>query len=124
MRIDHVAMWVQDLEAMRRFYESLGGRAGALYHNAATGFRSYFVSFGGARLELMQRAGVTSRDEVERLGYAHLALSVGDRPAVDRRAAELRAAGVTIVSGPRQTGDGYYEVVLLDPEGNRVELTA
>lgn len=125
VRIEHVALWVQDLERMRGFYESrLGGRSGQRYHNAATGFTSYFISLGeSGRIELMQGPGVRPRSEGLAAGYAHVALSLGGRQAVDAAAEELRQRGVTIESGPRTTGDGYYEAVILDPEGNRIELT-
>ena len=124
-RIAHVAVWGRDLERMREFYEGLGGRSGARYDNAATGFASYSVDFdAGARVELMERAGVRSRPEGDVAGYAHVALSLGGREAVDAAVDALRRGGVTIASAPRVTGDGYYEAVILDPEGNRIELVA
>ncbi|HEX7625737.1 MAG TPA: VOC family protein [Gaiellaceae bacterium] len=111
-RLEHLALWTDDLERLRDWYEQqLGGRAGALYRHDE--FTSYFLEFdGGARLELMRRPG-------QELGLrAHVAFSLGTHEAVDRLAAELGA-----VEGPRTTGDGYYEAVVLDPDGNRVELT-
>ena len=110
---------------MRAFYaEVLGGVSGDLYENPATGFRSHFVSFGeGARLELMHRPGLLPAPTGTTAGYAHIALSLGSRDAVDGAVAALRRRGVPIESEPRVTGDGYYEAVILDPEGNRVELT-
>ena len=124
--IAHVALWVRDLEAMREFYvRQLGGRSGPRYANAASGFSSYFVSFGeGPRIELMHRPAVPSRPEGAATGYAHVALSLDGRTAVDATVERLRQEGVTVESGPRVTGDGYYEAVILDPEGNRIELTA
>ena len=125
MIVEHVAIWVRDLEPMRAFYtEALGGTNGDLYENPATGLRSYFVSLGaGARLELMYRPapGPSPSDAVA--GYAHIALALGSRDAVDATVAALRRRGVPIESEPRVTGDGYYEAVVLDPERNRVELT-
>ena len=126
--IEHVALWVRDLERMREFYvASLEGTSGALYENPRTGFRSYFISFGGgARLELIKRPAeadgvpTASRDA----GYAHVAFRLGSREAVDAAVARLEARGVAIVGRPRVTGDGYYEAVIADPEGNRVELMA
>jgi lactoylglutathione lyase len=124
--IAHVALWARDLEAMREFYvRQLGGRSGPRYDNATTGFSSCFISFGaGPRIELMHRPGVPSRPEGAATGYAHVALSLDGRPAVDAAVERLRQAGVTVESGPRETGDGYYEAVIVDPEGNRIELTA
>jgi lactoylglutathione lyase len=124
--IHHVAVWVDDLERARTFYvDRLGGRSGPEYHNARTGFRSYFVSFGqGARIELMSRGDVAPADGGgPRAGWAHVALSVGSREAVDEAVIALESGGAVIDSRPRQTGDGYYEAVVLDPEGNRIEIT-
>jgi lactoylglutathione lyase len=125
MIIDHVAVWVRDLDRMRAFYtEALGGAAGDLYENPATGFKSYFVSLGdGARLELMFVPGLSLSPAEPAAGLAHVALALGSRDAVDVAVAALRRRGVPIESEPRATGDGYYEAVILDPERNRVELT-
>lgn len=117
---------MDDLERVRAFYvDALGGRCGPLYRNERTGFRSYFISFGeGARIELMSRADVAPADRsVPAAGYAHVALSVGSRDAVDAMVGSLEASGASIASRPRTTGDGYYEAVVLDPEGNRIEIT-
>lgn len=127
LRLDHVALWVSDLEAMRDFYVTvLGGAAGPLYENAARGFRSYFVAFGdGGCIELMAQGPRTpSAPAVPATGYAHVALSVGGNGAVDAMVGRLRARGVRIAGEPRTTGDGYYEAVVEDPEGNLIELTA
>ncbi|MDU0348210.1 VOC family protein [Actinomyces sp. MRS3W] len=132
--IDHTAIWVADLEAARDFYLYwFGGRANGQYHNPRTGLRTYIITFDdgahvsdgrGARLELMSRPDVDARSDVERLGWAHISFALPDRAGVDDLAARARAAGVPVIDGPRQTGDGYYEAVLLDPEGNRVEIVA
>jgi len=127
MRIEHVAVWTRDLERLRGFYVGvLGGQSGPLYENPRTGFRSYFISFdGGARLELMSRRADQPehhRPEGRFLGFAHVALRLGSREAVDAMAAELESRGVALLGRPRVTGDGYYEAVLADPEGNRIEL--
>jgi lactoylglutathione lyase len=125
LRLHHVALWVDDLERKRDFYvTTLGGSSGPRYENPRKGFRSYFISFSnGPRIELMHQDG---RDGVGGggggLGYAHVALSVDGRAAVDERVALLRSRGVSVVSEPRVTGDGYYEAVLEDPEGNRIEF--
>ena len=125
MIVEHVAIWVRDLEPMRTFYtEALGGVCGHLYENPANGFRSYFVSLGeGARLELMYRPALGPSPTDAAAGFAHIPLALGSRDAVDATVAALRRRGVPIESEPRVTGDGYYEAVVLDPEGNRVELT-
>jgi lactoylglutathione lyase len=125
VKIGHVALWTDDLERLRAFYEErLGGRAGSRY--ARRGFASYFLEFeDGARLELMQMPGIASRDRSRQdAGWIHVAFTVGSRADVDRLTEELAAAGVPVADGPRQTGDGYYESVVLDPDGNRIELTA
>ena len=126
VRIEHVALWVHDLDGLADFYvKFFGARAGAPYRNPAKGFASRFLEFAsGARLEIMTRTGVATRAAGESLGYAHLALAVGDEAEVDRLAQACRAAGVPVVDGPRRTGDGYYECVVHDPEGNRIEITA
>jgi lactoylglutathione lyase len=129
MRLDHVAVWVSDLERMKRFYEAwFSAVAGPRYTNAKKGFSSYFLRFdSGARLEIMQKASVAPRPdgaETERLGYAHLAFAVGSEAAVDALAARFRSEGHPVLDGPRRTGDGGYEAVILDPEGNRIEITA
>jgi lactoylglutathione lyase len=125
VRIEHVGVWVADIDRAAVFYAKyFGARIGELYRNPRKGFESRFLVFGGgARLELMTRQDVTQRASNEQLGLAHVAVSIGDEAAVDALAARLQADGVTPDSGPRRTGDGYYECVVRDPEGNRVEIT-
>lgn len=126
MRLDHVAVWTPDLERLRRFYETFfGAQAGAKYRNPRTQFESYFLQFaGGARLEIMSAPDAQLPDPAApRAGYAHLAVAVGSTAQVEALTATLRAAGYAVLSGPRRTGDGYYESVVLDPDGNRVEIT-
>jgi lactoylglutathione lyase len=117
-------LWVRDLESMREFYvTSFAAASGARYHNPKTGLTCYFISFGeGCRIELMHRPGVGAKAQGPVAGYAHVALSLGSREAVDQMVAALRQRGVAIQSGPRTTGDGYYEAVVLDPEGNEIEI--
>ncbi len=124
-RVEHVAIWVQDLEMMRAFYaQAFAGTCTALYENPSTGFRSYFVSLDeGARLELMHLPDMAAQTPYPHIGLAHLALALGSRDAVDTMVVTLLNKGASIASMPRVTGDGYYEAVILDPEGNRVELT-
>ena len=125
-RIEHAALWVADLELMRTFYERyFGAVAGTRYENTRKAFQSYFLRFGsGARLEIMQSADVDpgARPSAA-VGYAHIAFALGSAGAVDALTERLRAEGFRVIDGPRRTGDGYYESVVLDPEGNRVELT-
>lgn len=125
MKIEHVAIWTKDLEAMRVFYvQKFNATASKRYENKGKGFASYFLRFSsGARLELMQRTDVTGTVKKESLGLAHLAFSLGDKTAVDQLTTLLIAEGYECLDGPRTTGDGYYESVFLDPEGNRIELT-
>jgi lactoylglutathione lyase len=127
MGIDHVGLWVSDLERVRVFYETyFGGIAGSKYTNVAKRFESYFLTFPGSnvRLELMHAQALEIRSSnCPTAGFAHLAIAVGSEEAVDALAVRLRTAGYEVVDGPRRTGDGYYECVVLDPEGNRIEIT-
>lgn len=127
-RITHVALWTHDVERLAAFYaRHFGAAVGERYVNAAKGFVSRFLSFeDGARLELMSSSQLTPVAHAagsERMGLTHLALSVGSQRRVDELTAELREAGCVVVGAPRRTGDGYYESVVLDPDGNRVEIT-
>lgn len=125
MRIEHVAIWTPDLERLVAFYTRyFAAIAGAKYTNPNTGFESYFLSFtDGPRLELMRMPVVTALGDYPRFGYAHIAVSVGSEAAVDELTERLRADGTRVVSGPRRTGDGYYESVVCDPDGNHIEIT-
>ena len=126
MRIEHAALYVSDLERARDFFVNyLGGASNGGYHNRNTGFRSFFITFdGGARLELMTRPGMADMEKpLDRTGYAHLAFSLGSRERVDALTARLAADGYRVVSGPRVTGDGYYESCVVAIEGNQIELT-
>ena len=126
MRIEHIAMYVDDLEAARDFFVTfLGGRSNDGYHNKNTGFRSYFISFDdGARLEIMNKPEMTDIEKpLNRTGYIHIAFSVGRRERVNKLTEELRSAGYEVVSGPRTTGDGYYESCVVAFEGNQIEIT-
>ena len=124
MKIEHVALWVTDLELVKSFYEKyFEAKAGDRYHNPKTRFSSYFLSFDeGSRLELINKKHLSPR-VADALGYGHIALSVGGKEAVDEKTALLVADGFPLLSGPRTTGDGYYESVVQDPEGNLVEIT-
>ena len=135
MRIEHVARWTRDagsLDRLRAFYVThFGAIAGAGYASARRPrFVSCFLRFPavahgrGARLELMAVPGLADAPAGEAVGWAHLALAVGTRADVDACVARLAAAGVPIVGGPRETGDGYYEAAVRDPDGNLVEVMA
>lgn len=125
MKIEHVALWTPDLERSRTFYETyFGASANDKYTNATKQFESYFLSFeDGARLELMQMPDIVDRPVVQHFGWIHIAVSVGSKNGVDTLTERLRKDGYTIAGEPRTTGDGYYESVVLDPDGNRIEIT-
>jgi len=126
MRIEHIAMYVNDLERAKDFFvRYLGGSENNGYHNKVTDFRSYFISFDdGARLEIMKKTGmVDDPKHLNRTGYAHIAFSVGSKEAVDELTERLRKAGFEVISGPRTTGDGYYESCFVAIEGNQIEIT-
>ena len=126
MTVEHIAMYVNDLEKAKDFFLCfLGGTSNDGYHNPKTGFRSYFISFdGGARLELMSRPDMRDDEKSPyRTGYAHVAFSLGSREQVDELTERIKAAGYEVMSGPRTTGDGYYESCIIAIEGNLIELT-
>lgn len=125
MEIAHAALWTVRLEELREFYvRFFDGRCGAKYVNPAKGFESYLVRFGdGCALELMSRTDIRIRPAAPVLGFCHLAFGCAGRDEVLARTERLRAAGVRIVVEPRVTGDGYFESVAEDPDGNLLELT-
>lgn len=126
MRIEHIAMYVNNLEAARDFFVTyLNGHSNDGYHNKTTDFRSYFISFDdGARLEIMNKPGVADQENtLSRMGYIHVAFSVGSKEQVDALTSKLKADGFEVVSGPRTTGDGYYESCVVAIEGNQIEIT-
>lgn len=126
MKIDHVAMYVNDLESARRFFiKYLNAVSNNEYYNKSTGFRSYFLSFeDGARLELMNRPDMENfKKTTVRTGFIHIAFSVGSKEKVDRLTQILKLDGYTILSEPRTTGDGYYESCIVGIEENLIELT-
>ena len=126
MNIEHIALYVRDLEGARAFFETyFEAQSNSLYHNPKTGFSSYFLSFAdGARLEIMTKSSVDQGLlPLERLGFIHLAFSLGSKERVDRLTQRMVADGYELLSGPRITGDGYYESCLLGFENNIIELT-
>lgn len=129
MHIEHIAIWTRDLDRLQVFYSThFAARPEARYRNPGKGFESCFLCFeSGARIELMRSTALDlapSAPGAQRLGWAHLAICLGSETAVDILTETLRAAGTPILDGPRRTGDGYYESVVLDPDGNRIEITA
>ncbi len=127
MSLDHIALYVDDLETMKAFYvRHFGATANTKYHNPRTGLQTYFLNFdGGARLEIMQRPGMSPRASGEHaLGYTHISFKLGSLEKVNELTRELQESGCPLLNGPRTTGDGYYESVLSDPEGNLIELVA
>ena len=126
MRIEHIAMYVNDLEGARDFFiRYFGAVSNEGYHNKTTGFRSYFLSFDdGARLEIMKKCEMEDGEKtLNRTGFVHLAFSLGSVEAVDALTARMKQDGYRILSGPRTTGDGYYESCILGIEGNQIEIT-
>ena len=126
MRIEHVAMYVNDLEGAKIFFERyLGASANEGYHNKMTDFRSYFLTFDdSARLEIMNRPGMDDPEKtLNRTGLIHIAFSVGNKEKVDELTRLLESDGYEVISGPRTTGDGYYESCVVSIEGNQIEIT-
>ena len=128
MRIEHIAIWTQDLQGLKDFYCTwFQAEAGPKYANEVKGFESYFLTFpSGARLEIMRSADLAEQETETsgtESGYAHIAFSVGSEFKVEILTQQIREAGHTVVDGPRRTGDGYYESLVLDPDGNKVEIT-
>lgn len=129
MIIEHLAIWTQNLEALKDYYvQYFGAQPNDKYTNVQKQFQSYFLSFtSGARLELMSRpdipANVNDPVTAQYLGLIHFAFGVDTMAEVDQKVEELRAAGFPILSGPRKTGDGYYEFETLDPDNNRIEVS-
>jgi lactoylglutathione lyase len=128
MHIEHVAMWTKDIERLRSFYEIwFGGTAGNMYVNESTGFQSYFLTFtSGVRLEIMSSPVLKDRNDEQHgpaSGHAHIAFSAGSEAELETLTERLLDAGFRVLDGPRWTGDGYYESIVLDPDGNRIEIT-
>ena len=128
MKIEHVTIWAKDIDKVCEFYRKyFGGVAHPIYHNPTKQFTSRFVTFeSGGRLEVMYRPDIcltTGNANEEHLGFAHISFSVGSKEQVDRLTRQMSDDGIQVVGEPRTTGNGYYESVVLDPEGNRVEIT-
>jgi lactoylglutathione lyase len=125
MKINHAALYTNDLENMKQFYEIyFGAKSNDGYHYINSGLRTYFLSFDdGTRLEIMSRPNMEQQNSAAvRLGYIHLAFSAGSKEKVDLLTNTLEKGGYTVFSKPRTTGDGYYESCVLDPDGNQIEI--
>jgi len=122
VRIAHVGIYVHDIENMRQFYsQHLGAVVGNKYHSSDTGFTSYFLSFpSGIKIELMH---IADNDDSLNNRWGHIAISLKSRAKVDEFIKNIENTGIEIISAPRVTGDGYYEAVICDPEGNHIEIT-
>jgi lactoylglutathione lyase len=127
MKIEHIAIWTNDLEPLKEFYAKyFNVKSGPKYVNLKRGFESYFLQFdSGARIEIMHLPSLLDLEKSDSsiVGYAHLAISVGSKENVDDITSRMQSDGYVLVSGPRYTGDGYYESVFLDPDGNQLEIT-
>ena len=126
MKIEHIAMYVTDLERAKEFFEKyFGARSNNGYHNPTTDFRSYFLTFDdGARIEIMNKPGMDDVSKsITRTGFIHIAFSVGSNERVDELTAQMKQDGYEVISGPRTTGDGYYESCIIGVEGNQIEIT-
>lgn len=129
IKIEHIAIWANDIENLKNFYvKYFNAEVSTKYHNQGKQFQSYFLRFSsGSRLEIMQRPDIkkviADKQNREFIGYTHLAFSLGSKHMVDKLSRQLMSDGYKNLSGPRSTGDGYYESIFLDPEDNRIELT-
>lgn len=126
MKIEHVAMYVNDLQKVKIFFEQyFDAKSNTEYHNQNTGFKSYFLTFDdGTRLEIMKKPQMEDREKtLARTGYIHIAFSVGNKEKVNALTAKLKLDGYDVISGPRTTGDGYYESCIVGIEGNQIEIT-
>ena len=126
MKIEHIAMYVTDLERAKEFFEKyFGARSNNGYHNPTTDFRSYFLLFDdGARIEIMNKPEMDDASKsITRTGFIHIAFSVGSKERVDELTAQMKKDGYEVISGPRTTGDGYYESCIIGVEGNQIEIT-
>jgi lactoylglutathione lyase len=128
MKIEHIAIWTKNLEKLKEFYEKyFDAQAGTKYQNRTNQFESYFLTFeSGARLELMSMSSIPSSKNdihIQYIGLIHIAFSAGSESKVNSLTKVLKLDGYTVIEEPRRTGDGYYESIVLDPDGNRIEIT-
>ena len=124
MYIEHIAMYVNDLEETREFFvKYFNATSNEGYHNKTTDFRSYFLTFdNGARLEIMNKPQMSDEEKCfNRTGYIHIAFSLGSKDAVDVLTERMKNDGYNVISGSRTTGDGYYESCVIGIEGNQMK---
>jgi lactoylglutathione lyase len=125
MRINHIALYVNDLEKMKTFYEKyFNAKTNNIYHNVKTGLKTYFLEFDNdCRIEIMTKENLNNiSKELNNMGYIHIAFSVGSKKYVNQLTKQLETDGYKIISQPRTTGDGYYESCINDPENNQIEI--
>jgi lactoylglutathione lyase len=125
MKINHIALYVNDLEKMKSFYEKyFNAKANKMYHNPKTGLKTYFLEFNDScRIEIMSKENLNNiTKEPNNTGYIHVAFSAGNKNKVDELTKLLENDGYKIISKPRTTGDGYYESCIADPENNQIEI--
>jgi lactoylglutathione lyase len=125
MKINHIALYVNDLENMKLFYEKyFNAKPNKLYYNQKTGLKTYFLEFNGeCRIEIMAKENLNNiKKEINNVGYIHLALNTGSKDKVNEITKQLENDGYKILSYPRTTGDGYYESCIIDPENNIIEI--
>jgi lactoylglutathione lyase len=128
MKIEHIALWAKDIEVLKSFYEKyFNAKSNSKYSNPSKMFSSYFLSFeSDTRLEIMQMPSIPDAKDNQNdqfIGYTHLVISVGSEDKVNALTSKLSDDGFKVLDGPRRTGDGYYESIVLDPENNRIEIT-
>jgi lactoylglutathione lyase len=125
MKINHIALYVNDLEKIKAFYEKyFDAKSNEMYHNQKTGLKTYFLEFNnGCRVEIMTKENLNNiKKETNNTGYIHIAFSVGSKERVDELTKRIENDGYRVISQPRITGDGYYESCVLDPEDNQIEI--
>ena len=125
MKINHIALYVNDLEKMKAFYEKyFNAKSNEMYHNQKTGLKTYFLEFNnGCRVEIMTKENLNdTKKEINNTGYIHVAFSVGSKETVNELTKQIENDGYRIISQPRTTGDGYYESCIVDPENNQIEI--
>ena len=128
MKIEHIALWTEDIDRLTDFYvKYFSAEAGSRYHNPSKGFESCFLSLsGGGRLEVMhlrRKSPEVLPPDIHHMGLSHFAIAVGSEQRVDTLTSRIQSDGFEVLNAPRRTGDGYYESVVLDPDGNRIEIT-